>query len=313
MRHASAALLCVVACTAGCEPMAMRMQFTARQAAEGTAPVLEDLQLDLQKLGDPQMLRSVAAANLLRAERAAAAAPNHVLVRTQACRSFVSYGYGFMEADWRALEDAEAYDEADVMRARIERIYLRAKAHCYAALRAHSTPFDEALAAGSDALLAHVQERYVAQRHAAPLFWTALAWARSLQFAEDGMEGAGDLTPIRVLARRAVELHPEYQNGSPLALLAGLHCAIPDALGGDSKTCRKLFMEAIAATERKNLGLLVAFARNYALTVEDEELYRSLLKEVAEAPDHGDTLRLTNELARRDALYFLAHADDVFY
>ena len=306
--------LCLLWLACGCAPLTMRVSHGQRSSVDAAAPILDELADDLQVLDDPQMLRRAAAANVLRAERAIAVAPTSPLVLLQACRSHVLYGLAFIERDYQRLEDAgDDYEAADRTRARAERFFQRGKQLCFRSLTQLTEHFPGALEAGPERLAELLRTRFRREEHASYLFWSALAWAKSIQLASDGFEGAGNLTPVRTLADRVLELDETVFNGGALTLAAALRCALPDALGGESEQGKALFERALVVSERKNLTVQITYARVYALNQEDEALYRKLLEEVRDAPDHGDRVRLGNTLSKQDALHFLETIDEVFY
>ena len=90
-----------------------------------------------------------------------------------------------------------------------------------------------------------------------------------------------------------------------------IYCSQGKAIGGDPDLGKKYFEEAIDATEGKYLMPRVMFARFYAVIVQDRPLFEKTLKEVIAAPrTSGPTQRLPNELAKRRAARYLAHAED---
>jgi hypothetical protein len=56
----------------------------------------------------------------------------------------------------------------------------------------------------------------------------------------------------------------------------------------------------------------VNFARIYAVNAQDRQLFVSLMREVIEAGDQGDDVRLSNKVARRRAERYLSHVDELF-
>ena len=70
--------------------------------------------------------------------------------------------------------------------------------------------------------------------------------------------------------------------------------------------------EAIAATERKNLMILVQMANTYAVAAADRALYTSLLTEVRDAGDILPEGRLSNRIAKRRAERYLRLIDQRF-
>jgi hypothetical protein len=83
-------------------------------------------------------------------------------------------------------------------------------------------------------------------------------------------------------------------------------------LGGNPKLGGKLMAKAAAITERRNHGVLVAWAERCAVAQQDRKLFTSLLMEVIEAKDVPE-YRITNKMARHTAVRLLKQVDDLFY
>ena len=56
----------------------------------------------------------------------------------------------------------------------------------------------------------------------------------------------------------------------------------------------------------------INFARIYAVNAQDRPLFESLVREVVNAGDLGNDVRLSNKVARRRAERYLKHLDDLF-
>lgn len=124
-----------------------------------------------------------------------------------------------------------------------------------------------------------------------------------------GHDRRGDLPFARALVERSIALDPEFQFGSGRALVAAIEASAGD---GDIARSRTLFDEALAATERKNLMILVQMANTYAVAAADRALYESLLREVRDAGDILPEGRLSNRIAKRRAERYLRLIDQRF-
>jgi hypothetical protein len=92
-----------------------------------------------------------------------------------------------------------------------------------------------------------------------------------------------------------------------------IYCSQGKAIGGDPELGKKFFDEAIAASDGKYLMPKVMMARYYAVITQDRPLFEKTLKDVIAAPhDIWPAQRLPNELAKRRAARYLAHAEDYF-
>lgn len=86
----------------------------------------------------------------------------------------------------------------------------------------------------------------------------------------------------------------------------------PLALGGKPEEGRACFERALAASDGKDLSVLVEYARGYARLVYDRELHDELLQRALAADPRQPGLTLFNVLAQRQATELLASANDYF-
>jgi hypothetical protein len=147
---------------------------------------------------------------------------------------------------------------------------------------------------------------------AGQLFWAAYSWARYIGLHRDDVSALADLPFVVALAERVKQLDHTYNMYAPHALLGGLQGSAPAQVGGRPDLARQEFDTAIQATERKNLIYMVMEARIVAVALQDRALYRRLLEEVINAGDVDPNNRLSNQIAKRRAIRYLAQIDELF-
>ena len=283
-------------------------RFTARQSlalvTRGSAAVQEQWDVDLVGDGMP--------AAILQLEGLYATLPDDETVGIELLRAYLSYAYGWIE---ERAEDAEARgdDEARtalLLRARL--LYLRARNIGLFHLRQRDPGLDEAIAAGPAALEAHLGARFGSAADAPLLLWTGYAWGSAINASDGDPELVVDVATARLLVERSVELDESYFERGGTTFLAALASALPESSGGDPARGQALFERALAATGRSFFQVHVTYARTYAVTTGDRDLYVRLLREVIDGGDPRPEVRLANRLARRRAIRMLRRVDEIF-
>ena len=135
-----------------------------------------------------------------------------------------------------------------------------------------------------------------------------LAW---IQVRAD-YEALARLPRLQAALNRLLDVAPDEIRGRAHMYMGVLQCLRPPSLGGEPDEGMRNFEEALRLTQRKDLGVLVEYARNCARLLYDRELHDRLLEEVMEAPAEQPGLTLFNQLAKADAGELLNTADDYF-
>ena len=128
------------------------------------------------------------------------------------------------------------------------------------------------------------------------LTWTSLAWSRWMD--ERGVMGTSiDLPAVKALARRAVEVDPDYDNGRPHAALALALAITPDELDPKLDRARKAFRRAMELAPER-LTYVVDLAQYVSASQGKAEEWSSLLTQVASSRvQEGDVDALENRRA----------------
>ncbi len=121
-----------------------------------------------------------------------------------------------------------------------------------------------------------------------------------------------ELPQIEALFNRYLEIAGDDVNPSVYTYMGILHTLRPPALGGQPELAREFFEKAIQASDGKDLGAKVEFARGYARLLYERELHDRLLNDVMAADPYADGYTLTNVMAQEQAEALLADADDYF-
>ncbi|MCL4792285.1 MAG: TRAP transporter TatT component family protein, partial [Gammaproteobacteria bacterium] len=125
-------------------------------------------------------------------------------------------------------------------------------------------------------------------------------------------EALAELPRIEAVLNRLLVISADSDAALVNTYLGVLNTLRPAALGGQPERGRMYFERALALTERRDLGVLVDYARGYARLVYDRELHDQLLNEVLQADPRQPGYTLFNILAQRQAAGLLASGDDYF-
>ena len=179
-------------------------------------------------------------------------------------------------------------------------------------MRLRDPGIDDAMNGGHEGFVEYINSHYTTAADVPLLFWTGYAWGSAVNAGRDDPEMILALPFARSLVERAVELDPSYFNYGGVVFLGVVNAALPVQLGGNPEAARELFEQALAATDREFFTVQVTYARTYAVQTQDRNLFIRLLREVIDGGDPREEARLTNRLARRRALRWMARIDQLF-
>lgn len=167
-------------------------------------------------------------------------------------------------------------------------------------LRSQSFAAHQALVAGLDS-------------KAVPVAYAlAVAWAGWIQAHSDDWNAVADLSRVKHLMARVIELDEAYDDGGAHLYMGGLETLLPAAMGGRPEQGRKHFERAIELSEGKFLMAKVVYAEQYARMTFDKELHDRLLEEVLAGDPVVEGMTLTNIVAQQRARVLLEESDAYF-
>jgi hypothetical protein len=144
------------------------------------------------------------------------------------------------------------------------------------------------------------------------LYWTAYAWAGWANLDKNNPEALAVVPKAARLMERSRVLRPGYQFGGADLWLGTYYANRPRIAGGDPEKARSYYEAALKASGRKFLTAQLLYAQYYAVNVLDEELFKSLLAEIAAADATLQGARLANEVAKQKSVHLLGKFDDLF-
>jgi hypothetical protein len=269
-------------------------------AADTTAGFLADAAPSARAYFDYDSAGQAAANGIMQLEGLHRVSPDNELLTLTLAQAYVAFAFGWvMDAQEESAFGLD-YDRADREQQRAYLMYTRAQELMFHLLRDRDERIDQ-VAHDADKLLVYLREEYDDPEDDIEIvFWTAVAWGSAITNSPE-FDALVDFPSAKTIARHAVELDAGYENASPLALLGGFECSYPEQGGGDWKKGREYFERALKISGRRNHLHQINFARTYAVNAQDKALFLQLVREVLDAGDQGNEVRLSNKVARRRA------------
>ena len=140
----------------------------------------------------------------------------------------------------------------------------------------------------------------------------ATCWATYIQTHSDDWGAVAQLSYVKALMERILDLDETYENGAPHMYMGVFETLFPPAMGGKPEKGRTHFERAIELSNQKNLYAKVLLAESYARLVYNQELHDRLVEEVLRADPKAGDLTLQNFLAKELARELKENAKDYF-
>jgi hypothetical protein len=255
---------------------------------------------------DPELVREALPFALKLYESLLESVPTHGPLLVASCSGFTQYAYAFIETDALVLGD-EKYAEAQALRDRALRLYLRAKGYCLRAMEVRWKGITERLLADPVAAIARAEGKDVEM-----LYWTAASWGAAISLGVDQPDLAVDFPVVRALAERALALDDTWSKGALHELMISLD-SLPEALGGDPMRARRHFDRAVALQNGQAPGPYVALATGVSVPERNREEFEKLLTQaLAVDPNADPSARLATLITQRRARALIDQIDSRF-
>jgi hypothetical protein len=267
--------------------------------SQGGAVFASDNDPDLVKAASPFSLKLIE--SLLREK------PRHRGLLLAATSGFAQYAFAFVQED---ADETEARDlaEAEALRARARRLYLRAQGYGLRGLEAGHPEFTEAL-------LAHpkVAAQGATKKDVPLMYWTACAWAGAISLSKDNPALVAQVPAMEALIDRALELDESFDRGAIHGFLIAYEMSRQGAAGDRAVRARQHFERAMALSGGKEAAPLLAMAESVAVQKQDVKEFDSLLQQaLAINPDAHPETRLVNLVMQRRARWLMSRKADLF-
>jgi hypothetical protein len=145
------------------------------------------------------------------------------------------------------------------------------------------------------------------------IFWTAFCWGSYINITRTDIAGLADIGKVNALVEFVAEKDSSFYHGCSYLFLGTMEGTTPKALGGNPERSKAYFEKCLAINGGKFLLTYLYYAKTYAVQIQDQQLFESLLKKIVDAsPDILPEARLANVIAKQKARKLLEHENDLF-
>jgi hypothetical protein len=256
-------------------------------------------------IGDYELAHAATQAGLVQFEGMHALAPENADALFLLVKGWTGYGYGFIEDEMEAAQDAGDDEMADYQKKRARMAYDRAVFYGLRALAQRTDGFDRAKASGQT-LSKWLADHFTSQDDVPNLFWTGNAWTSRVDLMKgDDEEGPAFVAELYVgvaMLERAMAIDPSFEHFGVYAALGAYHARSNIA---ELDQAKQLLDLSLTKTEGKSLFVELFYATKYACMKGDGLLYQNMLERVLLAQDPDPQQRLANAIAKRRAKRWL--------
>ena len=281
-----------------CSPATMGMNRMAAALSDTAAAYAKD--------DDPEFVRTGAPATLKMVEMMLDTNPEHAGLLMTACSGFAQYAYAFLQVDSEILAASDARAAA-ALRERAVRMYARARGYCVRELGTRNRALRTALEREPSRVASLLAATTKADVPA--LFFSGAALAGELSTVDNPLLRFGELTTVRALLARALELDESWGGGAIHEAMIAVE-GLPAIIGGSAARAREHFDRAVKLSGGLSAFAYVTLASSVEAPARDRAAFERALKQalaidVTKKPD----LRLANLVAQKRARFLLANAD----
>lgn len=253
---------------------------------------------------DPELVQDAIPFALKTMEGVLVEQPEHIRLLTALAAGFVQYGYAFVEQEAHRIEDDD-FDGAIALRKRSAKLYGRALNFALRGLSVRHPGAKERLRLSPDEILAEMEVEDV------PLiYWTAASWGLVIGASNLDPESVANLPTVKKLTQRALELQPNWNDGTLYELVISTEAGIP---GGSIEVAENAYVTALLLSKGRRAGTHVSYAESVCVKTQNGPKFLAAINEALaiDVDAHVDD-RLANVIMQRRARRLLASAEDLF-
>jgi predicted anti-sigma-YlaC factor YlaD len=256
---------------------------------------------------DPELIGQALPFSLKLVEGLLAESPEHRGLLLAAASGFTEYAYAYVSQDADMIE-SESLEKARALRGRARRLYLRARDYGLRGLDTRHKAFSRDVKRDPKGAV-----RVAAKADVPMLYWTAAAWTLAISLSRDTPDLIADQPIAEALIDRAMELDPDYENGTIHGFMIAYEPARQGAAGDPAARARLHFDREVTLTKGQLAAPFVSLAENVSVQSQNRAEFESLLKRaLAVNPDDRPEWRLQNLISQRRARWLLGRVDDLF-
>lgn len=245
---------------------------------------------------DPGLAKEAIPGNLKILEGLLKSDPGNPRILASLAMGFGGYAFLFLETD---TPD------------RASRLYLRSRAYGVQALGAAGEILRYPDAHGRSVRRA---VEGLARADLEALFWLSFSWNAWIHLNLDKPSAIAQMDASQACLQRVLEIDETYFHGAPHILQGAILAARPSLLGGDPREAHRHFQKAIELSRGKFFLAQYYYARYYAVSIQDRDLFIRLLKEILEGNPQGlEEACLINSVIQAKAKQLADQVDELFY
>jgi hypothetical protein len=213
----------------------------------------------------------------------------------------------FASQGYNAYALAFAEDDS-VERARL--FYLRGKEHSLRILEKNAR-FRAALNGDDSTFRVALQSFTKAEVPA--IFWTASNWFSYINISRTDISALADISKATAMMEFVLKNDSTFYYGGAFLFLGAIEGSTPQFLGGKPELAKEYFEKCQALNGNKFLLADLFYAKTYAVQVQNQDLFESLLKKIDETSiDVLPEARLPNAVAKQKAKLLRAQMNNLF-
>jgi len=256
---------------------------------------------------DPDLIGQALPFSLKLVEGLLAESPEHRGLLLAAASGFTEYAYAYVSQDADMIEP-ESLEKATALRGRARRLYLRARDYGLRGLDTRHKTFSGDVKRDPKAAV-----RAMTKADVPMLYWTAAAWTLAISLSRNNPDLIADQPIAEALIDRAMELDPDYDNGTIHGFMIAYEPARQGVAGDPAARARMHFDREVALTKGQLASPFVSLAESVSVQNQDRAEFERLLKQALDVnPDARPEWRLQNLIAQKRARWLLGRIDDLF-
>jgi len=236
-----------------------------------------------------------------------AESPKHKGLLLSACKGFTLYSYVYVQQE-AEMEAGNDLARQRAMNLRARGLLLRALDYGVRGLDVAHPGFRDAFAKSTRGALKTMKRGDVPM-----LYWCATALGLAISSSRGDAEMIARLPEVDAMLARAIELDPDWQEGTLHEFKLILAGARPSMSAEDTAGIGKSYERALSLSGGRRASLFVSYAEAVCVKAQDRVAFRGMLdRALAIDPDREETLRLANHVSQRRARWLLGRIDDLF-
>ncbi|MEA3307746.1 MAG: TRAP transporter TatT component family protein [Elusimicrobiota bacterium] len=145
------------------------------------------------------------------------------------------------------------------------------------------------------------------------VFWYVFCKTSWINLNRDNPDAIAELPSIIPLAKKIEEFDPSYYYNGIYSVLGAYHVIRPRMFGGNPKKSKEYFTKALTGEGRQFLLNKLIYAKLYAVTLMEEELFDKLIEEILNAPENNlPETNLANGVAKEKAVKLKEKRNELF-